>query len=288
MLEITNLSFKYPKSRKVLYKNLHITFTQGEIYGLMGQNGEGKSTLLKLMAGLLPPNQGEIKWNNHLIGGRDSLQDLFFLPEETELPPTSLKKYASLLAPLYPNFSMNYFDHACSALSLEMKKPMHKMSFGQKKKSLIALGLATQTSLLLLDEPTNGLDVQSKATLRSLLIEEKRNNRTIIISTHQARDLQEIITALSIMHDNSLIFHHPLSFLQEHLTMSLDGHDQAFYTAPIGGIKQSLVAKNLPAHTNNEEALDLEFVYLAAINEEHKLNNYLSTIMRGGLHNDNA
>ncbi|NIZ47385.1 ABC transporter ATP-binding protein [Spirochaetales bacterium BR208] len=265
-----------------MYKNLHITFTQGEIYGLMGQNGEGKSTLLKLMAGLLSPNQGQIKWNNHLLGGRDSLQDLFFLPEETELPPTSLRKYASLLAPLYPHFSMSYFNHACSAFALEIKKPMHKMSFGQKKKSLIALGLATQTSLLLLDEPTNGLDVQSKSTLRSLLVEEKRNNRTIIISTHQARDLQEIITALSIMHNNSLIFHYPLDFLQANLTMSLDGHDQSFYTAPIGGIKQSLIPRNLPEPTSSDESLDLEFIYLAAIHEQNKLNNYLSTIIKGG------
>ncbi|NIZ19316.1 ATP-binding cassette domain-containing protein [Entomospira culicis] len=272
MLTIKQLSYRYPKGKKTLYKNLDITFSPGEIYGLMGQNGEGKTTLLKLVAGLIEPRDGQITWCGEPIGGRHFLKDLFFLPEETDLPPLSLQKYMKLLAPLYPKFSISLFEEIAQKFNLETNKVMHKMSFGQKKKSLIALGLATQCSLMILDEPTNGLDVQSKAVLRDLLMQMQNPNRTIIISTHQARDLQEIISGLTILHENRVVFNHTLSFMQQHLAISTETTQESFHQSQLGGIQQSLIANT----SGQKSHLDLEFIFLAATNGSQNIQRYLA------------
>jgi ABC-2 type transport system ATP-binding protein len=279
MLNIHNLSYRYPKGKVTLYKNVNLVFHPGEIYGLMGQNGEGKTTLLKLIAGLLEPKTGQITWQEQKASGREFLKNLFFLPEETDLPPLSLAKYVHLLSPLYPEFSSEMFEQICQRFQLEQDKPMHKMSFGQKKKSLLAIGLATQAPLLILDEPTNGLDVQSKAILRELLLEMKSDQRTILISTHQARDLQEIISGLCVLHHNEIVFNHTLSFMQQHLNMVMQGEEGAFYQGHLGGLTQSLIASNGQAGTH----LDLEFIFLAATDGTNKIQNYLGACAKEGV-----
>lgn len=274
MLTTHNIFFRYPKSKKNLYDNLSLSFYPGEIYGLMGQNGEGKSTLLKLLCGLLTPQKGHVSWNNIPVKGRKFLQNLFFLPEETDLPHLNLKKYTSLLAPLYPNFSYQFFKQVCEQFCLETEQSMRLMSLGQKKKSLIAFGLATRVPLIILDEPTNGLDIFSKNVLRSLLATMKSPNQTIIISTHQARDIQEITTGLMILQNNQIVFNYTVEFLKKHIVITdQKATEHTLFTSSQGDIYHNISIKT-ESNTNN--LLDLELLYLAATDKERKLQTYLS------------
>jgi ABC-2 type transport system ATP-binding protein len=189
MIELSNLSFSY--TRETLFSQLDLSLRPGNICGLLGKNGAGKTTLLKLLAGLLFPQKGKAR----IMGMRPNdrspafLQELSFLPEEFSLPSVSPKKYEQLYAPFYPRFRSALFSNYLSEFEIEPNQNLDRCSFGQKKKFLLAFGLSTDSRLTLLDEPTNGLDIPSKRQFRKALASVLTDDRLIVISTHQARDL---------------------------------------------------------------------------------------------------
>ena len=168
MLNIKNLKFGY--SRENLFNSLDLSLSPGGISGLLGKNGAGKTTLLKLMAGLLFPNGGALNIMGHNPGDRSSdfLKDLFFLPEEFDLPNVSPVIYAKLYAPFYPAFdSEKIVKNTCWILKYPLGTKFKDLSFGQKKKLLLSFGFATGSRFMLLDEPTNGLDIPSKTQIEA-------------------------------------------------------------------------------------------------------------------------
>lgn len=207
MIHLNNLSFGYGKRNQV-FQDLDLTIPGGNIYGLLGKNGAGKTTLLRLIAGLLYPQDGTCEVFGHRPSDRtpDFLAEVMFIPEELYVPNISIPLYEKLYAPFYPKYDASQFAHFLQEFEVNPKAQMQQLSYGQKKKVLLSFGLATNCSLLILDEPTNGLDIPSKGQFRKTLASVIDENRTIIISTHQVRDMTNLIDPIMILEEGKIIF----------------------------------------------------------------------------------
>jgi ABC-2 type transport system ATP-binding protein len=218
MIEVKNLSFGYNK-KKLLYKNLSLTLTPGCIYGLLGKNGAGKSTLLKNLIGLLFPTSGSITVNNFSPKKRlpSFLETIYLIPEEVHVPSLTIQQYKNLFAPFYPNFDSDKFFSYLEQLDVKDQGKLNTLSFGQQKKFIIAFALACNTKVLLLDEPTNGLDIPSKIRFRKLISSVFDEDRMIFISTHQIRDLDNLIDRVIIVDNGELLLHASIASIAEKL-----------------------------------------------------------------------
>lgn len=218
MIEITNLSFGYNK-KKLLYKNLTLSLKAGSIYGLLGKNGAGKSTLLKNLIGLLFPTNGGILVNGFSPKRRlpSFLETIYFIPEEVYVPSLTIDRYINLFAPFYPKFNKENMIRHLEELDVKTADKLNTLSFGQQKKFIIAFGLACNTKVLLLDEPTNGLDIPSKKRFRKLIAAEMNDDRMIFISTHQIRDLDNLIDRVVIVDEGELLLNASVATIAEKL-----------------------------------------------------------------------
>lgn len=200
MIVLDDVAFGYGR-KKPLYAGLNLTLEPGSVYGLLGPNGAGKSTLLRLLAGLLYPQNGQIRAGQLVPGDRKPafLEELFLVPEEFYLPPVRIRQFVDSNAPFYPRFSREQMTGYLREFGLTDDQKLNELSYGQKKKVLIGFGLATNTALLLMDEPTNGLDIPSKSQFRRLVAGAVDERRTVVISTHQVRDLEALIDPVIIL-----------------------------------------------------------------------------------------
>ncbi|MBO7069292.1 MAG: ABC transporter ATP-binding protein [Bacteroidaceae bacterium] len=211
MIDIKNVTFGYNKYCNVL-QDFSLQFKKGGIYGLLGKNGTGKSTLLYLMMGLLRPKQGEVKVDGVLSSMRlpEVMQEMFIVPEEYDLPRISLKQYVKSLKPFYPKFSDDLLERCLSGFDMPKDVYLSSLSMGQKKKVYMCVALATNTQYLLMDEPTNGLDILSKSQFRKVVIESMSEDKTIIISTHQVHDVERMLDHVCIIEPNQVLLDAPL------------------------------------------------------------------------------
>ena len=223
MIHLEKVDFSY-NSRVKLLSDVNLQIEPGHIHGLLGKNGEGKSTLLKLIAGLLFPQKGKIEVMDFTPSKRrpEMLQDIYFLPEILPDQTLSIARFEKVYAPFYPNFSSSLFDDYLKEFEISSKDwKMDKLSYGQKKKIFVAFGLATQTKILLMDEPTNGLDIPSKGQFRRMVASAMDENRCIIISTHQVRDLDSLIDNLIIMDNHEIALNEAIGTITNHLLFRL-------------------------------------------------------------------
>lgn len=218
MIAIQNLSFGYSR-KKMLYENLNLNLESGSIYGLLGKNGAGKSTLLCNIMGLLFPTSGKIDVSNFNPQKRQPafLQNVYFIPEEIAVPAISIKRFLDLYAPFYPNFNEKEFYSYLEELEVPSDQKLNKMSLGQQKKTTIAFGLACNTQILIMDEPTNGLDIPSKSQFRKLVAAALTDERLFIISTHQVRDLDNLIDQVIIIDDSDVLLKASITKINEKL-----------------------------------------------------------------------
>ncbi|MBR5652416.1 MAG: ATP-binding cassette domain-containing protein [Bacteroidales bacterium] len=199
MLEIKNLDFGY--KTQVVFKNISLTFEKGSIYGLLGENGVGKTTLLKLISGLQNPSAGTCTVDGVASFNRwpETLQKIFFISEDFAVPEGTPVNYIHDLGMFYPNYDEKLFFELCNEMEVYPERKYGEMSFGQQKKCLIATALSLNTDYLLLDEPTNGLDIPSKTLFRQIITKHANEDRTIIISTHQVKDVENLIDPIIIL-----------------------------------------------------------------------------------------
>ena len=218
MIHFNNLSFGYSR-KKLLYKNLSLSIENGSIYGLLGKNGAGKSTLLKNMVGTLFPVEGNVFIDGMEPKSRKPsfLQTIYYIAEDVYVPALTIKQYQNLFAPFYPQFNKESFYKYLLELEVSVDGKLNKLSFGQQKKFVIAFALACNTKVLLMDEPTNGLDIPSKAQFRKLIASVMNDERIIFISTHQIRDLENMIDKVMIVDNGNLLLHSSIADIAEKL-----------------------------------------------------------------------
>jgi ABC-2 type transport system ATP-binding protein len=219
MIQIQDLTFNYHKQAN-LFNQLQLELGTGNIYGLLGKNGAGKTTLLKLIAGMLMPVDGTVTIDETEALKRlpSTLQEIYFIPEEFELPSISAMRMMENMSKFYPKFSLSDYKHFLSTFGVDVNEPLGKLSFGQRKQVVICFGLATNTRYLLLDEPSNGLDIPSKSILRKLLASAINEQRSFIISTHQVRDLENMIDPIVILDQGKIIFNQKVESITEKLS----------------------------------------------------------------------
>jgi ABC-2 type transport system ATP-binding protein len=222
MIEVKNLSFGY-KKRKPLYRNLNLSLPVGSIYGLLGKNGAGKSTLLKNFTGLLFPTKGDLLVNGFVPKKRSPsfLQTIYFIPEEVYVPSLTISSYKKLFAPFYPLFNEEQFYNYLDLLDVHDEGKLRTLSFGQQKKFVVAFALACNTKILLLDEPTNGLDIPSKTKFRKLISSVFTDDKMIFISTHQVRDLENLIDNVIIVDNGELLLQASLAEIETRLSFKV-------------------------------------------------------------------
>lgn len=225
MIAIKSLSFGY-RSKPLLFKGLDLVLDKGHIYGLLGKNGAGKSTLLKNMTGLVFPQQGTCTYNGFNVADRPVkvLEDIYFIAEELYVPALTPAQFVKSTAGFYPHFSITDFYGYLKALEVDPEAVMSKLSYGQQKKAMIAFGIATNTGLLIMDEPTNGLDIPSKVQFRKLIASVLTDDRCIVISTHQVRDLDSLIDTLLILDNCEIVVNHSMDEITEKLTFGSYKH----------------------------------------------------------------
>ena len=206
MINFSDVNFSY-STRNSIFEQLDLDLDKGNIYGLLGRNGAGKTTLLRLMSGLLFPKSGDIEVMGYTPSKRqpEFLEDVFFISEELFIPRMKVVDYVAAQARFYPKFDYLVFDKNLNAFGVDENQLLTSLSYGQKKKVLLSFGIATNSSLLILDEPTNGLDIPSKSQFRKVLAEAATEDRTVIISTHQVRDLSSLMDPIIILDGGKVV-----------------------------------------------------------------------------------
>ena len=273
MIEVENLSFSYGRRKSMVLEDFSMKLDKGSVYGLLGKNGTGKSTLLYLMAGLLRPQTGNVLYKGVDVKKRypDTLQDMFLVPEEFTLPNVSLKQYVKLNAPFYPNFSDELLN-ACLR-DFDMNEDIHlgELSMGQKKKAFMCFALATNTSLLMMDEPTNGLDIPSKSQFRKVIASGMSDDKAVIISTHQVRDIDSLLDHVLIMDGTKLLLNESVSAICEKLYFAEQGMNEptegALYVQP--SVQGNSVI--LPNEYGEDSKLNLEVLFNAMLAERERM-----------------
>lgn len=213
MLQIQNLSYAYPGQSKPVIRDMALELHSGGIYGLLGANGTGKSTLLYLISGLLKPLTGNVSLDgtDTFLRTPHTLADIFIVAEEFEVPAILLSEFVQLNSPFYPNFSEEQMNGYLAHFRLTPDIHLGRLSMGQRKKAYIAFALACNTRLLLMDEPTNGLDIPGKAEFRRAIVSGVNDERTIVISTHQVRDLEQVLDHVTMINTDGVILNSSLS-----------------------------------------------------------------------------
>ena len=272
MLKISDLVFSYSGNGCKVFNDFSLSFEKGAVYGLLGLNGTGKSTLLYLLTGLLRPQQGSVLYKGEDVQRRlpSTLSDMFIVPEEFELPKMSIKRYAALHAGFYPNFSYEQLTKNLAMFGLDDSVVFNNLSMGQQKKAFMCYALATNTSLLVMDEPTNGLDIPSKSEFRRLIASNMTDDKTIIISTHQVRDIDSLLDHIVIIDGSQVLLNassneicRRLLFTEQPISEPTDG---ALFVQPsVAG--NSVI---LPNEFDEESRLNLELLFNGVLAERDK------------------
>ena len=273
MMNVNQVSFGYGRKKAKVLDGFSMNLEKGSVYGLLGKNGTGKSTLLYLMAGLLRPQSGHILYKGVEVTKRypETLQDMFLVPEEFSLPNVSLKQYVQLNAPFYPRFSDELLK-ACLR-DFDMSEDIHlgELSMGQKKKAFMCFALATNTSLLLMDEPSNGLDIPSKSQFRKVIASGMTDEKAVIISTHQVRDIDSLLDHVLIMDGSRLLLNESVASICDRLYFAEQGMneptDDALYVQP--SVQGNSVI--LPNTYHEDSKLNLEVLFNATLAEREKI-----------------
>ena len=220
MIEVQNISFKYAGQKGLVFDDFSLTLKQDNIYGLLGKNGTGKSTLLYLISGLLRPAKGSVCFDGIETRKRlsETLQEIFIVPEEFDLPTMSLEEYVKINEPFYPRFSREVLEACLKDFELTTNLKLNALSMGQKKKVFMSFALAAGTKVLLMDEPTNGLDIPSKSQFRKVVAQYMSDDRTLIISTHQVHDVESLLDHILILSPQKLLLDASVADIQEKYT----------------------------------------------------------------------
>ncbi|MCL7987443.1 ABC transporter ATP-binding protein [Sphingobacterium sp. lm-10] len=276
MINLKNVSYQYRRGVPIL-ENITANLKPGHIYGLLGLNGVGKTTLLKNIGGLLFPSSGAIEMTGFEPHKRevDFLSNIYFVTDHAELPEWKIRQFQEVYGSLYPKFDVGYFENLLGIFQIDCTKNIKDLSFGQVKKVNIAFALATNANVILMDEPTNGLDIPSKTQFRKIIARYVTDERLLIISTHQIRDIHNLIDHLLVLNHSRLILDESLHSLQQSFYMSTQPSDVADAIYSEQSIHGTLSL--IPNVKNEESQFDIEFFFNALSADPNLVNHFKPT-----------
>ena len=261
MISVQNLSFSYGPIQ--VLKDISLEVKGGSIYGLLGENGVGKTTLLTLLCGLKKPKQGIVE-----VDGRDPykrepslLAEQFYLPDEVAPVHAKAVDFARENGALWPAFQLDKFSTILQELEVSLDQRMDAMSAGQLKKTWIAFALACNARNYYMDEPTNGLDIPSKAQFRKAITKYTSEESAVIISTHQVRDLENVIDPVIILDRQDVLLNASVQEITEKVFFdygNVVNPDALYLESTPGGCIQVY-----PNTTGEESKVNLEALFNA-------------------------
>ena len=265
MLQVKNLTFGYRKPSPQIFNNFSLNLEPGRVCGLLGRNGAGKSTLMYLMTGLLSPVEGSVVFCGKDMRKRlpEQLADIFIVPEEFELPSISLRKYAEVYGAFYPRFSIDDMMRYLKVFEMnDLDVNLKALSMGQKKKVFMSFAFATNTRVLLMDEPTNGLDIPSKSQFRKIVATGMSDDKIMVLSTHQVRDVDSILDYVLIIDNSRTLLNASIGEIGSRLTFEVSNNvDGALYWQPT--INGNIVVR--PNDGSKETMVDIEILFNAVL-----------------------
>ena len=200
MLEIKNLHKGY-NNRPVIH-GIDLCVHQGEIHGLIGSNGAGKTTLLKCAAGIYRPAQGTVRFDEKDIYDNPEVKaNVAYVSEQLDfINIYSVAGMAAYYQNFYGTFSRAKFDDLVERFGINLKKNIGTLSKGQRSKLSFILAIAQQPKYLIMDEPESGMDAESKAMFRDILIEEvEREQIGVLFSGHDLADVERMCDSVTMM-----------------------------------------------------------------------------------------
>lgn len=226
VIELNGVSKSYGSSRGVL--DLHVRIAEGQITGLLGPNGCGKTTLIKLIMGLLQPDTGEV-----LLAGkapRESLHLVSYLPEKTYLRDSiTMKEAFDIFTAFYADFSVERARHILSEFRIEERIPLRNMSKGMQEKAQLSLVMGRECSLYILDEPMGGVDPLSRETILREILQNYHPGSAMLLSTHLVSEVESIFERVLFMDEGRIIEDVEVEKIRMEENMSIDAYFRKIY-----------------------------------------------------------
>ena len=269
MITIENTSYGY-KSNPFIFNNISLKIGNG-IYGLLGENGAGKTTLMHLICGLLFPKNGKCSIDGRNTAERQSgaLNRYFFLPEEMQMPTESIVSFAARHSVFYPHFNQEEFELNLEELKIDRKQKLSSISYGQQKKAMLAYAFALHTPYTLLDEPTNGLDITSRQALKRIISRSMDDDSTLLISTHQAHDFENLLDHLIILGKGEILLNRSLDEISNRLLFARTDilpEERIYSEENLSGYFSII-----PNEDGEENTPDIELLYKAVLQQPEKI-----------------
>lgn len=276
MIEIKDLAFSYGKTP--ILKSITTTLEEGRIYGLLGENGVGKTTLLTLLCGLKKVCSGSITTDGENPFDRTPtlLQNQFYLPDEVLPVAMKAECFAKERGAFWPDYDHAKFLEIMKEFENDPAKKMNQMSAGQLKKTYISLALACGCKYIFMDEPTNGLDIPSKTQFRSAIMKYTSDDSTIVISTHQMRDLENIIDPIIILDRQDVLLNASVEEITSKLYFDYGTqlHPESLYSEQLpGGFIQVY-----PNSTGEDSKINVEALFNAVHKNKDLIKGMFSNI----------
>lgn len=269
MISINDISFAYRKNSNIL-EHISLELSEGRIYGLLGLTGIGKSTLLKMICGLLEPQKGSIGIDgfNPVKRNPDMLREMFYIPEDFRGPDMKIRQYADMLGKFYPGYDRKMFLDLMQEFEVDPERSFSRMSLGQHKKSILSAALSMNTKYLILDEPTNGLDIPTKSEFKRIMSRHLDDSRTVIISTHQVKDIENLLDDIIILDRKSVLMNMPVTEIQKEYFFSVadKAPEDALYSEMILG-GEAFIRK---AREGEESGVNIELLFNHIINSSKR------------------
>lgn len=219
MIHVSNVNKYFDKFQALNDLNMHVP--KGSIYGLVGPNGAGKTTIIRHLTGVYRQDSGHILVDGQPIFENAAMkQRIAYIPDDafffTSAGINEMKKYYK---GIYPQFDLDRFEKLHEAFPLDVKRPMRRLSKGMQKQAMFWLSLCIRPDLMILDEPVDGLDPVMRRQVWSLIMEDvAERGTTVLVSSHNLRELEDVCDHVGVMHKGSLLFEHALTELQDNIS----------------------------------------------------------------------
>ena len=207
MIELKGVSKRFDSFTAL--DNVDLTIETGTAFGLLGSNGAGKSTILRLLSGIYKQEGGEVLIDGSEVYSRPEVKErVFFINDETvQFGGYTLKSLKNFYKGFYPNFSEEIFEKLRETIKLPLDKKIDTFSKGMKRQAIVIIALACRTDYLLLDEAFDGLDPTMRIIVKRMLVDAMLDRKlTTVISSHNLKEINEVCDSVALIHHGKVLF----------------------------------------------------------------------------------
>lgn len=221
LVEFSNIKKGYG-IHKMIFNNLNLCLESGKIIGLLGPNGSGKTTMIKMLAGLLRPEEGTITVDGKTIG-HESKAVVSYLPEKTYFNESlKIRQLVDMFKDFYEDFDETRAYHMMELLKIDPNMVIKKLSKGNKEKVQLIMVMSRRAKLYLLDEPIAGVDPAARDYIIETILTNYDQEATILISTHLIYDIENILDEVIFLKEGNIVCHRNTDELRQETGKSID------------------------------------------------------------------